>query len=88
VACRFGGGDEIKNNLLTNMVRESKDHGPFNSVREKGEEIIAALFLKRLNICFFLVLVLCSGIVSLSSRPSATDLRVSSRPRAKSTTTT
>lgn len=27
----FGGGDEISENLLLNMVRESKDHGPWNS---------------------------------------------------------
>ena len=27
----FGGGDRITNNLLLNMVRESKDHGPFNA---------------------------------------------------------
>ena len=27
----FGGGNLIKNNLLFNMVRETSDHGPFNS---------------------------------------------------------
>merc|ERR1712196_171460 len=27
----FGGGDILKGNLLTNCVRESGDHGPFNS---------------------------------------------------------
>jgi hypothetical protein len=27
----FGGGDIVENNLLSNLVRESGDHGPFNS---------------------------------------------------------
>ena len=27
----FGGGNLIKNNLIFNMVRETSDHGPFNS---------------------------------------------------------
>ena len=27
----FGGGDDISTNLIFNMVRESKDHGPYNS---------------------------------------------------------
>merc|ERR1719272_2861384 len=27
----FGGGDIIENNLITNCVRESGDHGPYNS---------------------------------------------------------
>ena len=27
----FGGGDEIVGNLILNCVRESGDHGPFNS---------------------------------------------------------
>jgi len=27
----FGGGDEVVGNLILNMVRESKDHGPINS---------------------------------------------------------
>jgi hypothetical protein len=27
----FGGGDVIANNLLVNAVRESGDHGPWNS---------------------------------------------------------
>ena len=27
----MGGGDEISHNLLANTVRESGDHGPFNS---------------------------------------------------------
>ena len=35
VACApadgFGGGDDISGNLLLNAVRESSDHGPWNS---------------------------------------------------------
>ena len=27
----FGGGHFMENNLLFNWVRETKDHGPFNS---------------------------------------------------------
>ncbi len=29
--CRFGGGDEVFENLLVNTCRESSDHGPINS---------------------------------------------------------
>ena len=29
---RFGGGNEMTQNLIFNMVRETLDHGPFNSV--------------------------------------------------------
>merc|ERR1711988_175636 len=48
----FGGGDIVKGNLLTNCVRESGDHGPFNSwdrvphittIRNGSASIIPAL---------------------------------------------
>merc|ERR1712196_247 len=48
----FGGGDILKGNLLTNCVRESGDHGPFNSwdrvpyittIRNDSASIIPAL---------------------------------------------